>query len=226
MQPRLHYFASSELLAHQVAMHIVDLANRCIAHTGRFSIVLAGGTTPQQIYQRLRQAQTDWQHWHIYFGDERILPRNHPERNDHMAATAWLEHVPIPATQIHTVPVADNANRAAAAYAIIVRAAAGFDLVLLGLGEDGHTASLFPGGIANTDDAALTVAVDNAPKWPAQRVSMSPGCLSRGAAVWFLVTGEGKRHALSNWLAGADLPPQAITPVAGVDIFTDLTPPL
>ncbi len=222
MPPRIHYFATSVLLVDALSSRIATLAKSCLEQRGYFSIVLAGGTTPRELYRQLRHLSTDWQCWHIYFGDERYLPAGDPDRNDSMAATAWLDHVAIPAAQIHRVSTGDSVNTAAAAYASVLQQAPGFDLALLGLGEDGHTASLFPGDRSAHNSAELAVAVTNAPKPPSQRVSMSPACLSMAAAVWFIVTGDSKRPALQAWLAGAPLPPQAIRPRAGIDIFTDI----
>jgi 6-phosphogluconolactonase len=222
MPPRIHYFGNSVLLVHALHERIAALAKLCLDQQGYFSIVLAGGTTPRQLYQQLRHLQTDWRGWHIYFGDERHLPAGDPARNDSMAATAWLDHVAIPVAQIHRIPTGDNVNRAAASYATVLQQAPGFDLALLGLGEDGHTASLFPGDTVACNSGELAVAVTTAPKPPAQRVSMSPKSLSLATAVWFIVTGEGKRQALQAWLAGAQLPPQSIAPRAGVDVFTDI----
>jgi 6-phosphogluconolactonase len=222
MPPRTHYFATNGLLVDALYERITSLATSCIDQRGHFSIVLAGGTTPRQLYQRLRHLPTDWQRWHIYFGDERYLPAGNPGRNDSMAATAWLDHVAIPADQIHRVETGNNVNTAAASYAGVLQQAQGFDLALLGLGEDGHTASLFPGDLEACNSAELAIAVTNAPKPPPQRVSMSPQCLSMAAAVWFIVSGDGKRQALQDWLAGAQLPPQTIQPAAGIDIFTDI----
>jgi 6-phosphogluconolactonase len=220
--PRLHKFVTDDLLVAALCERIATLANHCINQTGQFTIVLAGGTTPGALYRQLRSIVTDWQCWHIYFGDERWLPAGDAERNDTMAATAWLEHVAIPRVQIHSVPVEENVYAAAAAYAVALEKTAGSDLTLLGLGEDGHTASLFPGDSLAANSTDLAVAITNAPKPPAQRISMSPRYLGKSKAVWFIVTGEGKRQALEAWLAGAPLPPQAIKPQAGIDIFTDL----
>jgi len=222
MPPRIHYFGNSVLLVDALYERIAALAKSCLEHQGYFSIVLAGGTTPLQLYQQLRHLQTDWRGWHIYFGDERYLPTGDPTRNDSMAASAWLDHVAIPLAQIHRIPTDHNVNAAAASYAAVLQQAPGFDLALLGLGEDGHTASLFPGDITACNSAELAIAVSNAPKPPPQRVSMSPGCLSLADAVWFIVTGDSKRQALQAWLAGAQLPVQTIRPRAGVDIFTDI----
>ena len=218
----MHYFATNALLVDALYQGIATLATSCLDKGGHFSIVLAGGTTPRQLYQRLRYLPTDWQRWHIYFSDERYLSAGDPARNDSMAAIAWLDHVAIPADHIHRVPTGDNVNTAAASYAAVLQQAPGFDLALLGLGEDGHTASLFPGDLAARHSTELAVAVTTAPKPPPQRVSMSPQCLSMAAAVWFMVSGEGKRQALQAWLAGAPLPLQTIKPQAGIDIFTDI----
>ena len=222
MPPRIHRFVSNDLLIKELCERIAILANECLDRHGYFSVILAGGETPRELYRHLRHIATDWQHWHIYFGDERFLPGGHFERNDTMATTAWLDYVAIPRAQIHAVPVRGNVNTAAADYAAILQQAPGFDLALLGLGEDGHTASLFPGDVPPDNATALAIAVTHAPKLPARRVSMSPQCLSLSSAVWFVVSGSNKRKILEAWLAGAPLPPQAIAPHAGIDIFTDL----
>jgi 6-phosphogluconolactonase len=222
---RIHQFATSDDLVDALSSRLAALATQCLDRHGYFSIVLAGGTTPRQLYERLRYIVTDWQRWHIYFGDERCLPDGHPERNDSMAATAWLDHVAIPPTQIYRVPVCDTVHMAAAAYAAILQQAPGFDLALLGLGEDGHTASLFPGDPEACNSSELAIAVTDAPKPPPERVSMSAKCLGMAAAVWFLVTGSAKQPALEAWLTGASLPPQTINPHSGIDIFTDIILP-
>lgn len=198
------------------------LANQCIAANGRFIVVLSGGSTPAALYRRLGHIKTDWQRWHIYFGDERYLPAGHPERNDTLARQTWLDHVPIPAAQIYAVPYAGSVYAAAAAYDALLAQTPRFDLVLLGLGEDGHTASLFPGPAAHANGLLYTIAVSDAPKPPAERISMNTQRLSEADAVWFLITGESKRKALTEWISGNDLPPCHIAPEGGVDIFTDL----
>ena len=222
MPPRIHRFVSNDLLIKELCARIAMLASECIDKQGYFSIILAGGETPRELYRQLRHIATDWQYWHIYFGDERCLPVGDAERNDTMATTAWLHYVAIPRVQIHGVPARDNVNTAAAYYAAILQQAPGFDLALLGLGEDGHTASLFPGDVPPDNSTALAIAVTQAPKLPARRVTMSPQCLSLSSAVWFVVSGSNKRKILEAWLAGAPLPPQAVKPYAGIDIFTDL----
>jgi 6-phosphogluconolactonase len=178
--------------------------------------VLAGGNTPSGIYRMLRTADTDWSRWQVYFGDERCLPADDAERNSRIAADAWLNHVPIPQDQVHAIPAELGASGAALAYAETLRGIGDLDLVLLGLGEDGHTASLFPGhdwGVAASAPDAL--AVFDAPKPPPQRVSLSAARLSRTREALFLVEGEAKRSAVAQWRVGADIPARAIHPQAG-----------
>ena len=215
-------FSSQKNLDINAAQYIIEKAKIAIREKGSFSLVLSGGTTPVNVYKLLAKEQVNFDKWHIYFGDERFLPLGDAGRNDTMASTVWLNYVAIPRAHIHGVPVSDDVNTAAAEYAAILQKAPGFDLALLGLGEDGHTASLFPGNVPRSRPAALAIAVTDAPKLPAQRVSMSAGCLSLSSAVWFIVSGSNKRKMLEAWLMGAPLPPQAIKPDAGIDIFTDL----
>jgi 6-phosphogluconolactonase len=222
MKPCIHRFNNSASLVADLVQRISVLAADCLADVGSFHIVLAGGSTPRQLYQQLRHINTDWSAWHIYFGDERCLPVGDVERNDTMATSSWLSHVAIPEKQIYPVPAIEDAQAAAAAYASLLDQAPRFDLVLLGLGEDGHTASLFPEHTEAATNKASAVAILDAPKPPAQRVSMSPQRLSHANAVWFVITGENKRRALEAWLTGTDLPPRQIMPRLGVDIFTDL----
>lgn len=211
-------------LRESACARILALAADAIELRGHFLIVLAGGNTPQGVYRMLRDADTDWSRWQVYFGDERCVPARDPERNSRMAADAWLDHVPIPKTQVHVPPAELGAAAAAQAYANTLRDVGEFDLVLLGLGEDGHTASLFPDHDWGAGAAAADVlAVADAPKPPAQRVSLSARRLSRALAVLFMVTGEGKRDAVTRWRAGADIPVRAIQPPTGVDVLVEAT---
>lgn len=224
-QCRWHAYPNAAELEQASVQYILHAAQQAIRLRGAFHIVLAGGTTPRRVYELLRQADVadaDWGAWHVYFGDERCLPPDHVERNSRMAALAWLDHVPIPGKQIHPVLAESGAEIAANSYAKTVSTIARFDLVLLGLGEDGHTASLFPGqpwGNAPGTPAAL--AVHHAPKLPPDRVSLSAQRLSAAHQVLFLVTGEAKRQAVKNWRDGENIPASAITPVGGVDVFLE-----
>jgi 6-phosphogluconolactonase len=141
-----------------------------------------------------------------------------------MAEEAWLSHVPIPPAQIHTIPNGPRADKAAEAYAQTLRGVGYFDLTLLGLGADGHTASLFPGndwGMA--PDSPDTLAVFNSPKRPPQRVSLSAARLNRSRRIIFLVSGESKHKAVARWRAGEKIPARAIMGENGVDILVEST---
>ncbi len=221
-QCRWHAVADHSALQLAALNIILVSAAQAIRQRGQFHLVLSGGNTPRAIYQQLRVAHTDWSVWHIYFSDERCLPADDPNRNSRMAGAAWLDHVPIPANQLHTISGELGADRAAHEYAATLRMTGMFDLALLGLGEDGHTASLFPAhewGMAA--DSPDTLAVLDAPKPPPQRVSLSAARLSHSRQVLFLVSGESKHKAVTEWRTGKNIPARAVMPATGVDILIE-----
>ena len=219
-ETRWHVVDDARELARVACERVLVAAAEAIAARGRFDVVLAGGTTPQRCYERLATATAGWSAWHVWFGDERCLGADDADRNSVMARDAWLGAVAIPSNQIHVVRAGRDAHEAARDYAAELVAVDVFDLVLLGLGEDGHTASLFPGhDWGEAADAPAMLAVTDAPKPPSARVSMSAARLSRARQVLFLVDGEGKRDALARWRAGARIPAAAIRPDAGVDVL-------
>jgi 6-phosphogluconolactonase len=186
-------------------------AEAAIAARGAFHLVLAGGTTPLALYRVLADSRAGDARWHIWYGDERCLPADHAERNSVMAETAWLAASRIPPENRRPIPAERGAVEAAALYADWLSGVPDFDVVLLGMGEDGHTASLFPGhdwGAASDSPDAL--AVHYAPKPPHERVSLSAARLNRALRVWFVITGTAKREALLRWKGGASLPVSAI----------------
>lgn len=218
-----HVYPEPALLQQRAAQGIARLAAEAISARGAFRVVLAGGNTPRAVYELLRSIKTTWQAWHIYFGDERCLPSGHAERNSTMASQAWLAHVDVPAPQIHVIPAELGAEEAARQYAASIESLEMFDLVLLGLGQDGHTASLFPGqdyGSERHQPAAL--AVHQAPKPPADRVSLSAWRLGAASRVWFFVTGVDKALAVRRWRSGEGIPAAAIKPAGQVDIWGDI----
>ena len=221
-QCRWHSYRTSAELEQSAVQTILHAAQQAISQRGAFHIVLAGGTTPRRVYESLRNADADWAAWHIYFGDERCLPPEHAERNSRIAAMAWLDHVAIPAEQIHFIPAENGAEIAASSYVQIMDGIEQFDLVLLGLGEDGHTASLFPKhDWGNTPDAPAAIAVHDAPKPPPDRVSLSAHRLNATRQLMFLVTGESKRQAVKDWRDGVGIPSAAIAPAGGVDVYIE-----
>jgi len=219
---RWHRFVDAPTLVAAAVEYVTRSASRAIGARGVFHIVLAGGNTPRAVYRELVHLDTDWARWQVWFGDERCLPEGDAQRNDSMARSEWLDRVPIPPGNIHPIAAELGAKAAAAAYARDLEQVRGFDLVLLGLGEDGHTASLFPGDTqASGSDGSGVIAVTHAPKPPPQRVSLGAGRLGRSHEVLFLVTGTGKRDAVRRWRAGQDLPAARIMPLTGVDVYLD-----
>lgn len=221
-QSRWHVFDNLHALEDAAVARILATADEAIAARGAFHLVLAGGTTPRQVYEALRAEQANWKHWHIWFGDERCLSPQDPERNSRMAMMAWLAHVPIPFAQIHEIPAELGAEAAAHDYAELLKTVARFDLVLLGMGEDGHTASLFP--MQEWERAIAwpsVLPIHDAPKPPPDRVSLSPDRLSAAGRVLFLVTGVAKAGAVRDWKAGVAIPASRITATEGVDVYLD-----
>lgn len=192
-------------LSAAVAQRIADLAAQAIAARGVFHVALAGGETPRRCYEKLRDLTIDWVRVQVYFGDERCLPSGDAQRNDQMAFDTLLKHVAIPPGNIHVIPAELGAREAAACYAAVLADIERLDLALLGMGEDGHTASLFPDNPAAASTAPV-VPVFNAPKPPAERVSLGMSTLNAARHRIFLVAGAGKREALGRILREEPLP--------------------
>ena len=202
--PNYKIFKDGAAVAKDACQRILAAAEKAIAERGAFKIVLAGGTTPEATYRELAKQQSNWSKWHIYIGDERCLPVDDTERNSVMAARSLTNHVSIPPEQIYLIDAEKGAETAAMAYASVVEAALPFDMVLLGMGEDGHTASLFPGHKHDLNET--THAVHNAPKPPSDRISLSASSLANTGELLMLITGAGKQQPLAQWHAGEDLP--------------------
>jgi 6-phosphogluconolactonase len=236
-------FPTPEALADAVARHIVSCAGEAISIAGRFTFALAGGSTPRAAYRRLATGdlahQLDWQRTHVLWGDERCVPPDDSQSNYRMATEALLDRVPIPAHQIHRIRGEDDPEQAAMEYERELRvllswehhphskrseepalseAKGSLDLVLLGLGEDGHTASLFPGQAAVQETERWVVAVP-APTGNMWRVTLTPGVLNLAKNVTFVVSGASKAPRLEQVLEGPFtpdvLPAQAIRPLRG-----------
>jgi 6-phosphogluconolactonase len=187
--------ADAEAVAQRACVLIAGAAQAAIRERGVFRLVLAGGGTPQRAYALLADTQQDWEQWEIFWGDERCLPIEHVERNSQMS---------LPTTRRFPIPAELGATAAAAAYARTIHDKLPFDVVMLGMGEDGHTASLFPGFV--DDPNALTQTVFDAPKPPPERLSLSVTALQACRQQLVLVTGAGKVEALAQWRSGVPLP--------------------
>jgi 6-phosphogluconolactonase len=223
-------FPSAAALAEGVAELFAIRAAEAVDERGRFRVALAGGTTPLAAYRRLAASPwadlVPWGSVEVFFGDERCVGECDAGRNDAAAREALLGNVPIPPENVHPVPslAPDGAERyeallreklAAPAPAIPV-----LDLVLLGLGEDGHTASLFPGQPATQETDRLVVRVDGAPKPPPSRVTFTLPLLNAARAVAFVVSGREKSGALARVLAGdRALPAACVGPPGGERLF-------
>ena len=218
-------FPTPERLADAVARHIVARAAEAIAASGHFTLALAGGSTPRAAYALLATDafahRVEWGRVHVLWGDERCVPPDDPRSNYRMAKEALLDRVPIPTHQIHRIRGEDDPEKAAAEYERELRALlAGedIDLVLLGMGEDGHTASLFPGQAAVHETARWVMAV-YVPEMKMWRITLTPAILNAARNVTFVVSGANKAARLQQVLRGPFtpdvLPAQAIRPHQG-----------
>jgi 6-phosphogluconolactonase len=225
----LRVFADGAELARAAAEEFARRAEEAVRARERFSVALSGGSTPRRLFALLADREEpfrdriDWRAVHLFWGDERHVPPDHLESNFRMAREALLDRVAVPAENVHRLRGEEpDAARAAALYEEELRAffrdAPRFDLVLLGLGADAHTASLFP-GTAAVRERARWVAAPWVEKLGAFRLTLTPAVFDRAAAVIFLVQGEEKAGALRAVLAGErDLdrfPAQAVHPQDG-----------
>lgn len=209
--PEWRVFPDADELVTALAGALCAEAAAAIAARGAFNLVLAGGSTPRALYRALAESRVGDAHWHVWYGDERCLPADHPERNSVMAESAWLSASRIPSENRRPIPAEKGSQEAAALYANWLAGVDEFDVVLLGMGEDGHTASLFPGHDWGAAPGSIDVlAVQGAPKPPPERVSVSAARLSRSQRVWFVITGSGKRHALRRWAWQESMPVTAV----------------
>jgi 6-phosphogluconolactonase len=184
---------------------------RAIASRGQFAFVAAGGSTPKVLYGLLAQQNWDWNRVHVFFGDERYVPPTDPQSNEGMVRHCWLNHVPIPETNIHPMATSyPDPAIAASAYDQHLReffaspegAVPVFDLILLGMGDDGHTASLFPGTAAlEVCDRWVTVG----DKQGEPRITLTIPVLNAGEQVLFLVEGAAKAEVLKIVATGTEL---------------------
>jgi 6-phosphogluconolactonase len=223
---------SSKALQQAAASEFFLRAIDAVGANGRFTVALSGGSTPRGLYELLAtdpawRDQLPWERMHFFWGDERHVAPDHADSNFRMANDALLSVAPVPAANIHRIyGEAANAAEAASEYEDELRAvfqvAPGelprFDLILLGLGTEGHTASLFPGTQALTENQCLVVS-SWIGKLFADRITLTPPVLNNAACVMFMVSGEDKATALKAILEGpyepAQLPAQLINPTNG-----------
>jgi 6-phosphogluconolactonase len=227
--PEMSVLADAEEVARAVAVRFAELARASVPERGAFSVALAGGTTPRRVYELLAgddyRAQVPWEGVHVFFGDERCVPPDHADSNYRMAHEALLSRVPIPEQNVHRMRGEGDAAANASLYEDELRAFFGdvewprLDLVMLGMGDDGHTASLFPETPALAERRAWAVA-NWVEKFGAWRVTLSAPAINHARRVFFVVTGAGKAARLAEVLRGerdpARLPSQLIEPADGM----------
>jgi 6-phosphogluconolactonase len=233
--PRPQVFDDAEAVARAAARRIVELAGASVSERGAFSLALSGGTTPRRVYELLAGEEfrglVEWESVHVFFGDERAVPADHPDSNYRMANEALLSRVPVPGRNVHRIEGLGDTAANASAYESEMRGYFGdaewprLDLVLLGMGDDGHTASLFPGTAALEERRAWVVA-NRVEKLGAWRVTLTAPAVNAARHVLFLVSGKGKAERLREVLQGerdaSRLPSQLIRPHDGtLEWFVD-----
>jgi len=216
-------FKDSDELSQAAATSFIDLANAAIQARGRFLVSLSGGSTPMKLYARLANESVQWNHVHFFWGDERCVPVDDPGNTYGAMREILFDKIGL--TNIHRVESELEPTQSARAYASTLSGFADtpfdfprFDLVLLGMGDDGHTASLFPGSPVESDTPTIAVTAHYQDR-PANRVSLTPKVFNQAREIWFLVTGAGKAETLRRVLTGEkdpeQLPAQRIQPVNG-----------
>jgi len=226
--PDVRVYPDSEQLTRAAAHLFVDLAQKAIEAQGQFSVALSGGSTPEALYALLATdefaSRVEWPRVHVFWGDERCVPPDHPDSNYLMTRGALLEHMPLPSHNIYRIHGELLPEQAAADYESKLRLFFGdvpaprFDLMWLGMGDDGHTASLFPHTDALNEQTKWVVAnyVASKETW---RITLTPPAINAAANVTFLVSGEGKAERLRQVLKGEyqpnELPAQFLKPING-----------
>lgn len=230
MSPHVVVFRDPELLAATTAARLVTKLVDVQAARGMASVVLTGGGVGIAVLEHLRHSPArdavDWSRLDVYWGDERFVPAADPERNELQARQALLDHVPVDPARVHPMAASDgefgaDPDAAAAAYAALLAEHAqrehhtgvpAFDVLMLGMGGEGHTASIFPGSPAVHAGDQTVVAVRDCPKPPPTRVTLTLPAIRRAAEVWVVTAGEGKAEAVAMAMAGAG---EVHVPVAG-----------
>jgi 6-phosphogluconolactonase len=228
MNPDFQVFPDRAALAAAAAAHVIEVTAAAIDRFGICRVALSGGQTPEPVYRLLVSAHIDWQRVHLFWTDERCVPSDHPDSNYGMARRALLDHVPVPPGNVHRIHGEDPPAQAAADYERQLRdhfaaPLPRFDLILLGLGADGHTASLFPNATTLRELKRLVVPAQH-PGTGQWRVTLTLPALNAAASVAVLVTGGDKAEAVRQTRSGTDpsLPLVQVHPLgAHISWFVD-----
>ena len=234
MSPIVDVFPDGEALVEAAGGRLVDTIQTAVAARGRALIVLTGGGNGIGLLKYLgaQREQIDWPRVHLFWGDERYVPEDDDERNDKQAREALLDHIDIPSSHVHTMPASDgefgdDLAAAALAYEQLLAAnadagqpAPNFDVHLLGMGPEGHINSLFPDTPAVRETTRMVVAVEDSPKPPPQRITLTLPAIQRSREVWLMVSGSAKADAAAAAIGGA--PPASIPAAGAVGLETTL----
>lgn len=208
-------YSDSEAVAQAATEYLFQQIKDCVAEKGRCHVVLPGGTTPARCLELLAEKPLPWESIHWYPGDERCYPVGHAERNDTMILARLFSQQPtssqIASKNFHPIPAELGPELGAENYAALLDATDGMDIVVLGMGEDGHTASLFPGNAA-LEDRRSAVPVYEAPKPPGERISIGLNALRNSGECIVIATGENKREALMKLRQGEVFPIGMVKP--------------
>ena len=244
---KLHIFPSPQQLSQAAAAHVAQLSSEAIAARGRFIVALSGGSLPKLLCPALVGQAIDWSAWHVFWADERCVPLTHPDSNYILAQQYLFDHVSIPPAQIRAPDTSIDPAQTAAAYqnTLAQMFAAQppiplpddpllfqpsnlpplpqFDLILLGLGEDGHTASLFPAHPLLKETERWVAPIFDSPKPPPQRITLTLPVLNNARQVAFVTAGASKADILPQvFEAGSALPAHLVQPASGkLDWFVD-----
>lgn len=243
MKPEIHRFPNLSDLSRAAAEYICEIAEKAVRKRGVFTFVLSGGTTPRLLYEELARephaSRVDWQHTHLFWGDERWVPSDSPDSNYSLALQTLISKVDVPPPSIHRIPAAAGTPQAAASeYETTLReffqpssapnsstSFPAFDLVLLGMGPDGHTASLFPGDTALEEKTSWVVAVEStSASPPVSRITLTLPVINEAKCVLFLVSGSNKLKVLQEILTSphtADYPVVRVQPLGKLLWFID-----
>lgn len=207
-----HVFDSAAEASDACARFISEQIQQCLARQPHCTIALPGGKTPADCLQQISRQSIDWDRTHWLPGDERCLPVGDDERNDTLFRQHFLGLIPLPAENFHAMPAELGAEQGALAFTREIVPWLPLDIAFLGMGEDGHTASLFPGNTALSLESAA-VPVYDAPKAPPERISLSRHTLRHAATRCVLTLGESKQEAIQRIRAGETLPINDIGPI-------------
>ncbi|KAL0950906.1 hypothetical protein HGRIS_007665 [Hohenbuehelia grisea] len=223
--PILNVFANADAIVDALASFVIKAQKDSVEKKGRFTIALSGGSLPKMLRGLIGNPAVKWDKWHVYYADERVVPLDHPDSNHLSCTTNLFSKVPIPTSQIHTIDtsllhdleelsdayekelIREFAQKDAARFPV-------FDLILLGMGPDGHTASLFPGHELLAEDDRWVAYIEDSPKPPPKRVTFTFPVINHAARVAFVAAGAEKQDILSTVLDNpeAGLPASRVKP--------------